>query len=105
MQRSALNVLRSLGSTFRIVTDETVLRTPKFARHINPELSQDLAVPEASTPDRPSDDNPPSTSIPEREPVDSPGTSYSLPHLRVDIEQQRYPVSALHALVSRVLLF
>lgn len=106
MQRSALNVLRSLGNNFRIVKDETVLRQPKFVRSINPELSQEFEDFEYRPQARPSsDEQDVSSSIPEhREPVESPGTSCSLPHLRADIEQQRYPVSALHALVSKLCL-
>lgn len=105
MQRSAVRVLRNLGNAFRLTTDETVLRSPKFARHLNPDLAyeeeQQHQV-EQQPACRPSDGEHPSTSgaLGGREQEDSPGTSYSLPHLRADIEQQRYPVSALHALVG-----
>lgn len=101
MQRSALTLLRSLGSRFRITADETVLRAPKFARELNPEYVQEVpeadAEPTSST-SREQDGL--SGGIGERLQEARPSTSYDLPHLRADVEQQRYPVSALHTLVT-----
>lgn len=106
MQRSAMQVLRNMGNAFRLCTDETVLRTPKFARHLNPELAgdNDDILPDFNTREHSPNDEPHTeqsrpSSVGAREQMDSPGTSYALPHLKADIQQQRYPVSALHALV------
>ena len=102
-----MQVLRNMGSAFRLCTDETVLRTPKFARHLNPELAGDNDeyspglndMTQTPRDDEQHTEQPRPSGIGDREQMDSPGTSYALPHLKADIHQQRYPVSDLHALV------
>ena len=102
MQRSALTLLRSLGSRLRVTPDETVLRVPKFARELNPDALQEeqdsypIQAPENAQDEQ--DDFP--RGVGARLHEESPGTSYDLPHLRANVVQQRYPVSALHALVQ-----
>ncbi|CAL8467282.1 g6819 [Coccomyxa elongata] len=106
MQRSALTLLRSLGSRFRVTPDETVLRVPRFAREINPDALQEeqdsfpRTAPESAQDEQL--DFP--RGVGERLHEESPGTSYDLPHLRANVVQQRYPVSALHTLKQRGLL-
>jgi hypothetical protein len=102
MQRSAMTLLRSLGSRLRVTPDETVLRVPKFARELNPDALQEeqdsypSQEPESEQDEQ--DDFP--RGVGARLHEESPGTSYDLPHLRANVVQQRYPVSALHALVQ-----
>lgn len=104
MQRSALTLLRSLGSRLRVTPDETVLRVPRFAREINPDALQEeqdsfpRTAPESAQDEQV--DFP--RGVGERLHEESPGTSYDLPHLRANVVQQRYPVSALHTLVPSV---
>jgi hypothetical protein len=102
MQRSALFLLRSLGSRLRVQNDEAMLRAPKFARELNPEFAQYDPEPQPESVCSPSSEQDGlSGGIGERSQEQSPGTSYNLPHLRADVEQQRYPVSAIHALVHK----
>lgn len=101
MQRQALTFLRGLGNRLRVQADEAVLRTPRFARELNPEPLQDLE--EAAVHPRlavPDSSDAASTGLGERTQEGRLSTSYDLPDLRADVEQQRYPVSALLTLVS-----
>jgi hypothetical protein len=101
MQRSAVTLLRSLGSRFRVAPDETVLRVPKFAREINPDALQEeqdlFPSPSRTTVQDGQSDL--LQGVGARMHEEGPSTSYDLPHLRATVEQQRYPVSALHLLV------
>lgn len=103
MQRQALTFLRGLGNRLRVQSDETVLRTPRFARELNPEPLQEFQ--EAVVHPRQADaESSEAASIcpGERIQEEKPSISYDLPDLRADVEQQRYPVSALLALVRRI---
>ena len=100
MQRQALTFLRGLGNRLRVQTDEAVLRTPRFAREINPEPLEELN--EAIVLSRPAlagSNDAASPGLGERRQEEKLSTSYDLPDLRADVEQQRYPVSALLTLV------
>ena len=96
-----MTFLRGLGSRLRAQTDEAVLRTPRFAREVNPEPLQE--VEEAVVQPRPTpalSSDAASTGLGERRQEERLSTSYDLPDLRADVEQQRYPVSALLSLVT-----
>ena len=100
MQRQALTFLRGLGNRLRIQTDEAVLRTPRFVRELNPEPLEDLE--EVIVHPRPANvdsHDGASPGLGERRQEGRVSTSYDLPDLRADVEQQRYPVSALLTLV------
>lgn len=102
MQRQALTFLRGLGNRLRAQPDEAVLRTPRFARELNPEPLEE--VEEVVFNPRPASvDNQQGASpgLGERRQEGRVSTSYDLPDLRADVEQQRYPVSALLSLVGR----
>ena len=102
MQRQALTFLRGLGNRLRAQPDEAVLRTPRFARELNPEPLEE--VEEVSFHPRPADTDSHdriSTCLGERRQEGRVSTTYDLPDLRADVEQQRYPVSALLTLVIR----
>ena len=101
MQRQALNFLRGLGSRLRAQPDEAVLRTPRFAREINPEPLEELVAPDIHP--RPVIEDSQDTvasGLGERRQEGRVSISYDLPDLRADVEQQRYPVSALLTLVT-----
>ena len=103
MQRQALSFLRGLGNRLRVQSDEAVLRMPRFARELDPEPLQEFQ--EAVVHPRQADaesSQAPSNSPGERIQEEKPSTSYNLPDLRADVEQQRYPVSALLTLVRRI---
>ena len=101
MQRQALNFLRGLGSRLRAQPDEAVLRTPRFAREINPEpLEEPKPVDIHPRPVNDDSHERASSGLGERRQEGRLSTSYDLPDLRADVEQQRYPVSALLTLVT-----
>ena len=101
MQRQALTFLRGLGNRLRAQPDEAVLRTPRFAREINPEPLEEVEEvvfnPRPATVDN---QQGASTGLGERRQEGKVSTSYDLPDLRADVEQQRYPVTALLSLVG-----
>ncbi len=84
--------------------DETVHRVPKFAREINPDALQEEqdSFPGTASDNAQEEQVDLPIGVGERLHEESPGTSYDLPHLRANVVQQRYPVSALHTLVPSV---
>ena len=103
MQRQALSFLRGLGNRLRVQSDVAVLRTPRFARELNPEPLQEFQEAVVHPRQADAENSEAASDCPgERTQEEKPSTSYDLPDLRADVEQQRYPVSALLALVRRV---
>ncbi|CAK0787956.1 hypothetical protein CVIRNUC_011178 [Coccomyxa viridis] len=105
MQRQALSFLRGLGNRLRVQSDEAVLRTPRFARELNPEPLQEFQEAVVHPRQADAESSEAASNRPgERVQEEKPSTSYDLPDLRADVEQQRYPVSALLVLKQRGLL-
>ena len=106
MQRQALTFLRGLGNRLRLQSDEAVLRTPRFARELNPEPLQEFQEAVVHPRQADAESSEAASSRPgDRTQEEKPSTSYDLPDLRADVEQQRYPVSALLVLVRRILVW